>query len=226
MFRQASLELERAWLPRFSGVLTTSRNDAAAVLAIAPAARVTVYSNAIPLMPLPVSADEEVVVFSGNMEYHPNLGAVRFFREEVWPRLRQSWPGLVWRLVGKNAAAVRRFTSGDPRIEVTGQVDDAVAELSRARVAVVPLLAGSGTRFKILEAWAAGLAVVSTTIGAEGLPVVDGQNLLLADGGPAFAQAVSRVLASPDLRRELGKAGRLLLEKEFTWEAAWKKLNF
>jgi glycosyltransferase involved in cell wall biosynthesis len=225
LFGQASLQLERTWLPRFWQVLTASPSDAAGVRVIAPEARVAVYPNAIPLMPLPAAADEEAVIFSGNMEYHPNLGAVRFFREEVWPRLRQDWPRLVWRLVGKNPEAVSRFTGGDPRIELTGPVDDAVTELARARVAVVPLLAGSGTRFKILEAWSAGLPVVSTTLGAEGLPVRDGQDLLLADGGQAFAEAVSRVLASPDLRRELGRGGRALLEKEFTWEAAWKKLD-
>jgi glycosyltransferase involved in cell wall biosynthesis len=225
LFREASLQLERTWLPRFSQVLATSPSDAATVLALAPAACVAVYPNAIPWAPLPAPADEEVVVFSGNMEYHPNLSAVRFFRREVWPRLRAAWPGLVWRLVGKNPEAVRRFTAGDARIEVTGQVEDAVAELARARVAVVPLLAGSGTRLKILEAWAAGLPVVSTTLGAEGLPARDGENLLLADGGPNFAAAVSRVLVSRVLRRELGRAGRLLLEKEFTWEAAWKKLE-
>jgi glycosyltransferase involved in cell wall biosynthesis len=166
-----------------------------------------------------------VVVFSGNMEYHPNLSAVRFFRAEVWPRLRERWPSLVWRLVGKNAEAVSRFTSGDPRIEVTGAVEDAVRELARARVGVVPLLAGSGTRIKILEAWAAGLPVVSTTIGAEGLPACDGEHLVMADGGPAFAAAVSAVLENPGLRRNLARAGRLLLDKEFTWEAAWKKLE-
>jgi hypothetical protein len=225
VFRDASLALERNWLPRFSQVLTTSRSDAEAALAVAPAAHVTVYPNAVPLVPQPPPGDELAVVFSGNMEYHPNLSAVRFFRAEVWPLLRARWPGLVWRLVGKNPTAVSRFTSDDPRIEVTGEVDDAVRELARARVAVVPLLAGSGTRFKILEAWSAGLPVVSTTIGAEGLPARDGENLLLADGGPGFAGAVTRVLENTDLRRQLGRAGRLLLEQEFTWDTAWKKLN-
>jgi glycosyltransferase involved in cell wall biosynthesis len=132
----------------------------------------------------------------------------------------------VWRLVGKNAAAVRRFTTGDARIEVAGPVVDAVCELARSRVAVVPLLTGSGTRLKILEAWAAGLPVVSTTIGAEGLPVRDGENALLADGAEAFAGAVTRLLTCKELRRSIGSAGRLLLEKEFTWETAWKKLDF
>jgi glycosyltransferase involved in cell wall biosynthesis len=226
IFRQASLELERLWLPRFSEVLATSERDAELARAIAPGARVTVYPNAIPSTPLPPPGNEDVIVFSGNMEYHPNRSAVRFFRREVWPQLRERWPGLVWRLVGKNPEAVRQFTNGDSRIEVQGQVDDAVRELARAKVAVVPVLAGSGTRLKVLEAWAAGLPVVSTPVGAEGLPVRDGEHILLAGSAAAFAAAVSRLLACKDLRSKLGMAGRLLLEKEFTWETAWLKLNF
>jgi len=225
-FSRASLKLERTWLPRFSEVLAASEIDAERARAIAPGARVMVYPNALPLTPLPPRANEDAIVFSGNMEYHPNISAVRFFRREVWPLLRERWPGLVWRLVGKNPEAVRRFTSGDARIQTQGQVDDAIRELARAKVAVVPVLAGSGTRLKILEAWAAGVPVVSTTLGAEGLGARDGENLLLADGGSAFAEAVSRLLACADLRQRVGAAGRLLLEKEFTWETAWKKLDF
>jgi len=226
VFRDASLELERAWLPRFSRILTTSAADAARVHAIAPGAGITVYPNALPLAPQPAQAGDNAIVFSGNLEYHPNTSAVRFFRAEVWPRLREQWPDLIWRLVGKNPAAVARYTAGDPRIEVIGPVEDAVAALARNRVAVVPILTGSGTRFKILEAWAAGVPVVSTTIGAEGLPAQDGRNMLLADSGPAFAEAVTRLLKCSELRKGLGAAGRLLLEKEFTWETAWKSLDF
>jgi glycosyltransferase involved in cell wall biosynthesis len=226
VFRRASLELERRWLPRFSEVLAASESDARAARAIAPGARVTIYPNTIPWVPTPMRANEEAIVFSGNLEYHPNISAVRFFRERVWPELRKRWPNLVWRLVGKNPTAVRRFTAGDPRIEVSGEVEDAVAELARARVAVAPILAGSGTRLKILEAWAAGLPVVSTTMGAEGLAARDGEHLLLADDARAFAGAVSRLLSSADLRESLGHAGRLLVEREFTWETAWKKLTF
>ena len=226
VFSRASLKLERIWLPRFSEVLTASESDAKRARAIAPGARVRVYPNALPPTPMPPRTDEDAIVFSGNMEYHPNISAVRFFRREVWPLLRERWPGLVWRLIGKSPEAVRRFTSGDERIQVEGPVDDAICELARAKVAVVPVLAGSGTRLKILEAWAAGLPVVSTTLGAEGLGARDGESLLLADGGHAFAEAVSRLLASMDLRQRVGAAGRRLLEKEFTWETAWKKLDF
>lgn len=225
VFRDASLALERLWLPRFSQVLVTSESDAAVLKSIAPAASVTVYPNALPCLPQPSPGDEEVVVFSGNMEYHPNVGAVRFFRTGIWPLLRQRWPTLIWRLVGKNPEAVSRFTADDRRIETTGEVEDAVAELARARVAVVPLLAGSGTRFKILEAWSAGLPVVSTTLGAEGLPARDGENLLIADDVSSFADAVSRLLENPNLRWNLARSGRLVLEQDFTWDAAWKKLD-
>jgi hypothetical protein len=226
VFEEASRILERRWLPEFSEVLATSERDAALARTIAPKSHVVVYPNALPRGAPPEPRDEEVVVFSGNMEYHPNLAAVAFFRKQVWPILRERWPGLVWRLVGKNPEAVRRYTQGDRRIEVTGPVDDAVKELARARVAVVPLLSGSGTRLKILEAWAAELPVVSTTVGAEGLPVIDGETALLADGAADFASAVTRLLTCSELRRNLGQAGRLLLDKEFTWETAWKMLDF
>ena len=225
VFSRAALKLERTWLPRFSEVLAASESDAERARAMAPGARVTVYPNALPRTPLPARGNEDAIVFSGNMEYHPNISAVRFFRREVWPLLRERWPGLVWRLIGKNPEAVSRFTSGDGRIQVEGPVEDAVRELARAKVAVVPVLAGSGTRLKILEAWAAGVPVVSTTLGAEGLGAGDGESLLLADSGPAFAEAVSRLLACSDLRERVGMAGRLLLEKEFTWETAWKTLS-
>jgi glycosyltransferase involved in cell wall biosynthesis len=205
--------------------LTASEHDAGLARAIAPQAQISVYPNAIPPVPPPPRMDEEAIVFSGNMEYHPNIAAVRFFRAEVWPRLRERWPGLVWRLVGKNPDAVKRYTSGDPRIQATGPVDDAVRELAKSRAAVVPVLAGSGTRFKILEAWAAGIPVVSSTVGAEGLPARDGENILIADTGPAFAETVSRLLASPALRERIGMAGRRSQVREFTWDRAWEKLH-
>ena len=177
-------------------------------------------------VPLPEAEPEEVVAFSGNLEYHPNISAVKYFQDEIWPLLRQKWPKLVWRLIGKHPESVESLVRGDPRIDLRGPVTDAVEELARARVAVVPLLAGSGTRFKILEAWAAGVPVVSTEIGIEGLPARHGEHLLVADGAAGFADAVSRLLACNNLRESLSRAGRLLLEKEFTWDAAWQSLNF
>jgi polysaccharide biosynthesis protein PslH len=226
IFGESSARLEAEWLPRFGEVLAASGEDAAFVEVLAPGARVRVYPNAIPWTPVPAKTEEQTIVFSGNLEYHPNLSAVRFFAREVWPGLRDRWPQLVWRLVGKAPESVEKLVAGDPRIQLSGPVEDAVAELARAQVAVVPLLAGSGTRFKILEAWAAALPVVSTSIGAEGLPARDGEHLLLADTAATFADAVSRLLTCKDLRIAIGNSGRLLLEKEFTWVSAWASLDF
>ena len=92
------------------------------------------------------------------------------------------------------------------------------------QVAIVPLRAGSGTRVKILEAWAASRPVVSTTLGAEGLQATDGEHLILADGPEEFAAAVTRLLESEELRKRLGRAGRRLYERDFNWEAAWSRL--
>jgi glycosyltransferase involved in cell wall biosynthesis len=225
VFARASGRLERRYLPRFSDLLVTSPAEEALVREICPRARVIVYPNALPLLPCPAARERHTIVFSGNLEYHPNISAVRFFRREIWPRLRRRWPGLVWRVVGKNPQGVRGFTQGDDRIELSGPIDDAVGELATAKVAVAPLVAASGTRLKIMEAWAAARPVVSTPLGAEGLPVRHGENILLAESPAAFADAVSALLDSPALRRRLGRAGRELYEREFTWEKAWSHLD-
>jgi glycosyltransferase involved in cell wall biosynthesis len=225
-FQNICRNLEEKWLPRFTYLLAASESDAEPLRTISPGSNVLVYPNAIPLAPAPPRLEEDVIVFSGNLEYHPNISAVRYFRQEIWPELRARWPGLVWRLIGKNPQAVAGIVSGDPRIELRGAVADAIPELARAKVAIVPVLAGSGTRVKIIEAWAAGVPVVSTPLGAEGLPARAGEHLLLADGAAGFRDAVSSLLASPALRDRIGRAGRYLFEREFTWEAAWKCLQF
>ena len=230
VFHRAARKLEHRLLPRYTSILATSESDAAIVRSIAPGACVSVYPNAIPLVPEPAHAaaahgTEDSIVFSGNMEYHPNVDAVRYFRTEVWPTLRERHPSLAWRLVGRNPRSVAAFTD-DPRIEVVGSVPDAIFELAQSKIAIVPLRTGSGTRLKILEAWAAGLPVVSTSIGAEGLPARDSEHLLIADSPAEFADAVTRLLSCPELSGSLGAAGRLLMEQQFTWETAWKTLDF
>jgi polysaccharide biosynthesis protein PslH len=127
--------------------------------------------------------------------------------------------------VGRNPQAVARFVAGDPRIECTGPPADALAEIARATVAVVPVLAGSGTRFKIIEAWAAGVPVVSTRIGAEGLPASDGANILLADDPAAFAQAVGRLLCDRCLWEQIRCTARDVFERQLTWRTAWSQLE-
>jgi glycosyltransferase involved in cell wall biosynthesis len=128
-------------------------------------------------------------------------------------------------LIGKNPRGVPSFVRTDPQITLTGEIEDAVAELAASQVAVVPLLAGSGTRVKILEAWAAGTPVVATSLGAEGLPGRDGEHLLIRDRPDDFAGAVSALLESPGLREAIAERARALFESELTWESGWKLLE-
>ncbi len=224
-FAQASLDFERHWFPQFDDMLTTSAGDAALVRGIAPAARVSVYPNALPYVPPPARAERLEIVFSGNLEYPPNIQAVRFFHDKVWPALQSRWPELRWKILSKNPGPVQSLAARDPRIELTGFVDDAVSVLAQSQVAIVPVLAGSGTRIKILEAWAARTPVVSTPLGAEGLECRNGEHLVLARDSESFASAVSELLALPDDRARIGAAGRRLYEERYTWQAAWKALD-
>jgi glycosyltransferase involved in cell wall biosynthesis len=215
-------DLEREWLPRFDQVLVTSAEDARRVAEAAPATRAAVYPNAIPRVEQPQEAEANAIAFSGNLEYHPNMVAIRWFAREIWPAVRRRHPDLEWRLIGKNPDAV---VERGPGIHVVGPVADAVRELAAAKIAVVPLRSGSGTRFKILEAWAAGRAVVSTTLGAEGLGAVAGEHLAIADHAGPFIAAIELLLADADLRERFGANGRRLYLERFTTDVAWRALD-
>ncbi len=219
-FADAYRKLEHEWIPKFDVVLTTSEEDRRRI----EHPNVVVYPNALPVIDVPEVAEENCIVFSGNLEYHPNIEAVRWFASSIWPGLRDRNDGLMWNLVGRNPEAVSELVKGDARIRLIGPVEDAVAAIARARVVVVPLLSGSGTRFKILEAWAAGRAVVSTSIGAEGLGARDGLQLLIGDDADGFGNAVERLLNDPVRARGIGHAGRALYLDRYTWPAAWEKL--
>jgi glycosyltransferase involved in cell wall biosynthesis len=218
-------QLERSWLPRFDALLTPSELDARRIRALHQSSNVVVYPNAIPIAPIPRRVEENVIAFSGNLDYRPNRTAVKFFARHIWPALCRNNPGLRWRLIGMNPEAIRQDIAGLERVETTGPVADAVTELACAKVVVAPLLSGSGTRLKIIEAWAAARPVVATTLGAEGLPAAHGREIYLGDNPPDLIQFVQRLLDSPDERTKMGHAGRCLFEHEFCWDAAWRKLD-
>ncbi len=213
--------LEQEWLPKFDTLLVTSDADRARL--IHPDIRL--FPNGVPRAPLPSVAERAAVVFSGNLEYHPNIEAVRWFARSIWPGLSSELPRAEWRLIGRNAHAIAATVHGLPNTTIVGPVDDAISAIAEGRVCVVPLLSGSGTRFKILEAWAAGRAVVSTTLGAEGLGAIHGEHLLVADSAAEFTQAILRVWKDDALRLQLAQAGRARYEQQFTWDAVWRHLD-
>lgn len=219
-FAAAYQRLERELLPCFDLILVTSEEEKNRIRH----PNVIVYPNALPEVPRSDVPEADRIVFSGNMEYHPNIAAVRWFRSRIWPRVRERLPKSEWWLVGRNQHAIEGLVRGDDRIRVTGPVDDAVAALAQAKICVVPLLSGGGTRFKILEAWAAARAVVSTRIGAEGLEARP-ENLAIADDPISFADAIVQLAESPERRHQLGQAGRALYLERYTWPVAWRALE-
>jgi glycosyltransferase involved in cell wall biosynthesis len=134
----------------------------------------------------------------------------------------RSYPACRLRLIGKE---IRYAANRAPNVDFVGPVADAIEEIAASAVAIVPLLSGSGTRLKILEAWAAGTAVVSTSLGAEGLEGKDGVHLSIADGGVNFARQVCLLLGEEGRRRELARQARQLYEERYVWGRAHQILS-
>ena len=184
--------------------------DAGPCPQLAPAASVAIYPNALPAMSVPQVGEEPIVVFSGNFEYHPNIDAVDFLVNSIWPEVRKKCPELRLRLVGRGEGFIRHLLPSGFEIEVTGPIDDALTGIAAARIVIAPLRAGSGTRIKILEAWAAARPVVATLLAAEGLEYVKDRDLLIANEGPShLAAQLLGLNADPERRARIASAAAI-----------------
>ena len=161
------------------------------------------------------------LVFVGSLDWGPNLDGLHWFAAEVLPRIQRNHPGCRLAIVGKNPGAeVEAIGKLAPGISIHGNVADVRPYLWGAKAAIVPLHAGGGTRLKIYEAMGAGVAQVSTAIGAEGLEVRDGVDIMLAGTADAFAQACHRLLSEDDFRRRMADEAARVVSAEFSMEKA------
>lgn len=159
------------------------------------------------------------LVFVGSMDWYPNEEGILWFAEQVYPRIRQEAPEANLTIVGRNPSQrLQHLAEQDASIEITGSVPDVRPYLERALAVVVPLRIGGGTRIKIFEAMAMGRAVVSTHLGAEGLPVTSGSDILLADEPGPLADATLSLLDQPALRERIGSAARAKVARDHSWE--------
>jgi glycosyltransferase involved in cell wall biosynthesis len=197
--------LERRAAARVSAVAVCSELDAGRARANGVTG-VVVVPNGYPPVPEPVGrsavGSPPTVLFQGLLRYPPNIAAARFLADDIAPALRDLVPDARVRLVGDHHDDLSALDD-PPRVSVVGRVPHITVELARADVVIVPLLSGSGTRVKILEAFAHRIPVVSTTLGAEGLGVRDGVHLLIADSATDLAGACGRLLTDAALRQEL-----------------------
>lgn len=159
--------------------------------------------------------DKPSIIMVGDFNYPPNAEGASFFVLNAWPEIRSALPETELWLVGKNTNPRVLAWDGKDGIHVTGMVDDVRQYLARATVSVAPLFVGTGTKLKILEALASGIPVVTTRIGAEGIDVTNGVDILLADSAKDFADCCIRLLQDPELRRTLINAGQELIRAKY-----------
>lgn len=219
---------EVALCGRFHRVVMISEPDREQFARYRPAAPLSVLPPGIDLdayRPSDKKPEEGRVIFTGAMDYFPNVSAVEFFCSEVWPQVREAIPRADFYIVGQRPEAGVLKWDGRQGVTVTGRVEDVRPYLEEASVYVVPLRSGGGVRLKILEAMAMGKAIVSTPIGAEGLAVRDGENILLRQDASSMAAAVVELLTDADLRRKYETAARAFAERHGGWEKIVDRLE-
>ena len=204
--------------------VTVSDADRARLEGLVPDARVSVVPNGVDLEEFrPGTVDGSGVAYVGGTNWFPNLDALNYFADAIWPHLRDI-PEAHARWIGSATPEQRDHYSRTHGIELTGYAEDVRPLMQDAACHIVPLRAGGGTRLKILNSWAMGKPVVSTSIGCEGLDAVDGHNILIRDDPREFAAAVQNVLGDRALRRRLGARGRATAERLYSWDVIGRNM--
>lgn len=222
------LKYEIDMINKFGIYITTSETEKESLLRHCPGAQIKVAENGVDTTYFSCrngQASSPVIIFSAWYGYYPNREAVRYFADEIFPLIRNRIPEAEFRIVGKEPPKSVMQLGNREGITVTGYVNDIRNELAKAAVSVAPLKTGGGTRLKILEAFASGVPVVSTSIGAEGLSAVNGTDIMIADEPAEFADKVLSILNDKALAQRLSENARLLAENRYDWNIIGSKLN-
>lgn len=227
VFEKAARRIEHLFLPSFDFIVAVSEQDRQVLARHCPAEKILIAPNAVALPPLATDGGfpSYALYFAGRLDYPPNRKAVLWFHEQVWPALRSRLPDAKWCIVGAFPEVIRPRVGGDSGIVLAGQVENTEGYLRSSSLAIVPVHSGGGTRFKILEAWAAGKAVISTAKGAEGLSAQHGENIWIADTPREFTDAVVRLLSDSDLRARLGRKGWETVREHYSLERLQERLE-
>ncbi len=222
---------ERHACQQADAVLAVSEDDRRALLSLAPRAPIAVVPNGVDTddyapWPAPPDPRPPTLVFTGRMDYRPNVDAVAWFCAAIWPRVRAAVPAARFLVVGRDPTPAVRALGALPGVEVTGEVPDDRPYIGTADLYVLPMRFGGGIRFKLLQALSMARATVSTPLGAEGVEgLQDGVHLGLAAEDQPFAERVIALLGRPAERARLGQAGRALVVARYDWRAILPRLE-
>lgn len=220
---------EQRYCSKFSAIVVTTEEDRVQMQEFEPNSEIVVIPNGVDLVSFPYRTTDpggHRLIFIGAMDNLANIDAVCFFSNEILPEIQKLYPDTTFEIVGSRPAPEVLALDKKPGIIVTGRVPSMVEYLHKATVCVVPMRTGFGIKNKTLEAIAAGVPVVASDRGLEGL-VVDGENVpliaLRANQPTEYVTAVCQLFENPQLRAQLSRNGRKLVETEFTWESAGKR---
>jgi glycosyltransferase involved in cell wall biosynthesis len=211
---------ETKFIREAAHVAPITEQDLALMREVAPDQEYTVIPAGVDVdyfRPSNEPIDPTLALWVGGMSWDPNKEAMEYFLDEVWPQVLKMQPSARFEIVGEGTDRLAIAESIRSSVKGHGRVPDIRPYLARAAVMVVPLRIGGGMRLKILDFFAAGKAVVSTSIGAEGNTATHGEHLILADSSEEMAQSIARVMNDPSERERLGRNGRMLVEREYAW---------
>lgn len=221
----------RSWEPQYAGnfdlIITMSDIDRDLLLAANPQLEIATIPNGVDtkefqmLPPAPPASQQ--LVYVGNMGYRPNVDAVTYFCQDILPLIRHEIPDVEFWIVGTHPLP-EVYALQNEFVHVTGQVEDVRPYYEQSQVCVIPLRAGGGTRLKILESMALGRAVVSTSVGCEGIDVQDGENILIGDDPQTFARHTLRLLQDEKFRQAITRNARQFVENHYDWDAITTRL--
>jgi polysaccharide biosynthesis protein PslH len=212
---------ERWYLRLADRALTVSEADRDAFACFLDLGKLTVIPTGVDVdyfQPMLVEENANSLVFTGSMDWLPNEDAILYFVDAILPLIKQQLPEVSLEVVGRSPSRkLQALAETEKSVRLTGWVEDIRPFVARGAACIVPLRIGGGTRLKIFEAMAMKKAVISTSVGAEGLPVSSGENILLADTPNDFADSVVSVLRDPSRRQRLGAAARTLVQENYSW---------
>lgn len=213
---------------RAQHVVAVSDLDAQQLRELGPGSRVTSVPNGVDteyFCTTHAPRKPTSLVFVGGFTWFPNLDAIRYFCDDILPRLVKLIPDIQLTVIGKQPdTPVAHEIAKHPNVKLAGQVEDIRPDVDAAAAYIVPLRIGGGTRLKILDALSMSKAIISTSVGCEGLEVEDGKTIVIADTPDAFAQAIVSILRNPELAQTIGQQGRQLVETRYDWAAVAKGL--
>lgn len=224
---------ERAYFAQFTRCVAVAENDARMISQISPGSFVDTVSNGVDVGYFhsqkphrSASGNNQSIVFTGSLDWRPNVDGILYFLEQIFPLVKMRYPASKFVIVGRKPLQILKDrVRGREDVILAGTVPDVRPYMDAADVYVVPLRVGGGSRLKILEAFSMELPVVSTTIGAEGLDIGDGKNILIADNPADFAAAIASILDDKSKAERLGEQGRALVEAQYQWKVLAERLE-